>query len=62
MTPPASPGPATGQSSSSALPDYYADERRARRRVRRRRALGWVGLVAGLAGLASAAYLLDSGR
>jgi hypothetical protein len=39
----------TPTASSSALPDYYGDERRARRRVRVRHALAWVGLIAGLA-------------
>ncbi|HKB04548.1 MAG TPA: hypothetical protein VKD90_20160 [Gemmataceae bacterium] len=48
--------------SSSALPDYYADERRARRRVRVRHALGWVGLVAGVAVLAGVLHLAGGGR
>jgi hypothetical protein len=48
--------------SSSALPDYYADERRARRRVRLRHALGWVGLVAGVATLAGVLRLGVAGR
>jgi hypothetical protein len=48
--------------SSSALPDYYADERRARRRVRVRHALGWVGLLAGVAALAGVLRLWDAGR
>ena len=30
----------------SALPDYYADERQARRRVRLRHAARWLGLAA----------------
>jgi len=47
---------------SSSLPDYYADERRARRRVRVRHALGWVGLVAGVAALAGFLRLGVAGR
>jgi hypothetical protein len=62
MTLPTSSVPASGNGSSSALPDYYADERRAKCRVRFRRALGWVGLVAGLAGLAGLLSLRDSVR
>jgi hypothetical protein len=44
---------------SSSLPDYYADERRARCRVRLRHALGWVGLFAGVAALAGVLRLWD---
>jgi hypothetical protein len=52
----------TSPASSSALPDYYADERRAKRRVRVRHALGWVALLAGLAGLAGVLRLRGPGR
>lgn len=38
----------TPVASSSALPDYYGEERRARRRVRVRQTLAWAGLIAGL--------------
>jgi hypothetical protein len=45
-----------------AFPDYYADERRARRRVRMRNTLAWIGLAVGIASLAEVLRAVSSGR
>jgi hypothetical protein len=45
----------------SPFPDYYAEERRACRRVRVRQGVNWVGLVVGVVGLA-AVCLTATGR
>jgi hypothetical protein len=47
---------------SSTLPDYYGDERRARRRVRVRHVVGWIGLAACVVGVVEVVRLIHSGR
>jgi hypothetical protein len=56
------PTPLTTDRSPSALPDYYGDERRARRRVHVRHVVGWIGLAACVAGMVEAVRLISSGR
>jgi len=51
--------PTTGHR-STAFPDYYGDERRARRRVRMRHTLVWVGVAVGIAGVAGALRLVSA--
>jgi hypothetical protein len=58
--------PARRDVPSAALPDYYAEERRARvrtraRQTRARNALVLVGLMVGVAGLAGALRAWDAG-
>ena len=58
--------PARVEVPTSALPDYYAEERWARtrveaRKVRARNALILVGLMVGVAGLAGALRTWDAG-
>jgi len=52
MTRTALHSPPTTAHRSAAFPDYYADERRARSRVRMRHMLAWIGLAVGIAGVA----------
>jgi len=54
------PGPT--EHSPSALPDYYGEERQARRRVRVRHSLLWVAAAVGVAGLAEALRLIGKGK
>jgi hypothetical protein len=56
------PTPLKTYLSPSALPDYYGDERRARRRVRVRHVVGWIGLAVCVAGVVEAVRLLSSSR
>ena len=50
--------PVPPEHSPSTLPDYYGDERQARRRVRVRHSLLWVAAAVGVAGLAEALRLM----
>jgi hypothetical protein len=53
---------ATTHGLDATFPDYYAEERRARQRVRVRESLKVAGLVLGMAALAGAVRLYTSGE